>query len=173
MSPIYRLSKEESEKMEKRGIDYDLDACLEYNPQDFTIFDIEKVLAIYEGEHDEEDWRWVIKVNKECAAKNGGRFVFLQGGCDYTGWDCQSWASSQFTKTAKAAAKLALGELKLGKSSPVDAGLGHMLNIMSGTYTKNFRAVYDSLMTQLASNKKKTWREAKDDEFGTKSLPKL
>ena len=71
---------------EARGIDWDLVACLQYNAQDgFTVADIAKVLAVVEGENDGADWRWVLRLND-------GRFVFLQGGCDYTGWDCQSSA---------------------------------------------------------------------------------
>lgn len=81
------LSDEQKERLEKIGVDYDLHACIEYNPQAFDLQDIERVVAVFEGKHDEEDWRWVIKVTPECAKKNGGRFVFLQGGCDYTGWD--------------------------------------------------------------------------------------
>ena len=65
----------------KRGIDYDLHACLEYNPQEtFTVLDIKEVRAVYEGCNDERDWRWVLELHDS-------RFVFLQGGCDYTGWD--------------------------------------------------------------------------------------
>lgn len=65
----------------QRGIDYDLAACLNYNPQDtFGIDDIAEVLAVVEGENEVDDWRWVLRLTDE-------RFMFLQGGCDYTGWD--------------------------------------------------------------------------------------
>lgn len=169
----WNLDKNEQDKLAKAGVDYSLQSCLEYNSQPFNLLDIEKVVAVWEGENDGDDWRWVIKVTKECATKNGGRFVFLQGGCDYTGWDCQSWATSQFTKTAKKAAELALGGVKLGDSQPFNAGMGHMLNILSGTYDNNFRDVYNSLMEQISSTKKKTWRENKDEELGTSNLPKI
>ena len=167
------LSQEEQSKLDARGIDYDLRDCLEYNPQKFTIFDIEKVLAVWTGEHDGDDWRWVIKVNKDCAKTNGGRFVFLQGGCDYTGWDCQSWATHQFAKTALKAAYFALGDVQVGESQPFQAGLGHMLKLLSGTYNENFKKVYDNLVEQLKSSKKKTWHEAKDEELNTKDVPKI
>jgi len=167
------LPKEEQDKIEAKGIDYDLRACLEYNPQKFTMFDIEKVLAVWTGEHDGDDWRWVIKVNKDCSKANGGRYVFVQGGCDYTGWDCQSWATSQFTKTPQSAAKLALGDVQIGESQPFQAGLGHMLNILSGSYDENFKKVYESLTSQLKSSKKKTFHEEKDDELGASGLPKI
>lgn len=66
---------------------YDLPACLEYNPQSFTFDDVEEVLAVYEGEKDGEDWRWIIRLTDQT-------FRALEGGCDYTGWDCRSQAES-------------------------------------------------------------------------------
>lgn len=148
MVSTYNFSKEKQAEFEAAGIDYDLSACLEYNPQSFDITDIEKVLAVFEGERDGRDWCWVIKVTKKCAEKNGGRFVFLRGGCDFTGWDCQSSADSKFAKTAKQAAGFAKSEDEDGE-------------------------VYNSLVGQLKSSKSKTWRESKDEEFGVKGLPKI
>ena len=144
---------ENQKAFEEKGVDYDLSACLEYNPQSFTVLDIEKVLAVWEGERDEEDWRWVIKVNKQCADKNGGRFVFLQGGCDYTGWDCQSSADSKFAKTANQAAKFSTSGMRWNNEKDEE--------------------VYKSLANQLKSKKSKTWREDKDVELNTKDIPKI
>lgn len=142
--------------------DYDLEACLESNYQKSFVFtDIAEVLAVWEGQNDGDDWRWVLKLND-------GRFFFLQGGCDYTGWDCQSWAMSQAAESAEAAANLATGEdLKLveGQKTPYDAGLGHMLNMLSGSYTDNFETVRDSLLRQVREGKDKTWRETKGQEL--------
>lgn len=68
-----------------RGIDYDLTACLENNPQDnFELNDIVRVLAVWEGEHDGDHWRWIIETKTN--------YLYLNGWCDYTGWDCQSGA---------------------------------------------------------------------------------
>lgn len=147
-----------------KGLDYDLCACLEYNPQSFTAEDIAHVLAVWEGENDGDDWRWVI-------ALNDGRFAFLQGGCDYTGWDCQSWATSVFDDTPEAAAKRALGDVSVEDSHPSDAGMGHMLNILSGNYMENAQEVYKSLMDQLSSEKVKTWRERMDKDMLNDSTP--
>ena len=141
------------------GIDYDLYSCLKYHPQPFTLDEIKKVLAVHEGENDGDDWRWVLSLKD-------GRFAFLQGGCDYTGWDCQSWATSQFADTPENAARFALGDFPLGDSSPANAGLGHMLDMIGGTYADNFQAVYASLMSQLQSGKSETWREKTDREMG-------
>ena len=173
MSNYYELPKEEQERLKIAGVDYSICGCLEYNAQNFDVTDIEKVVAVWEGENDGDDWRWVLKVTKDCAEKNGGRYVFLQGGCDYTGWDCRSWATSQFTKTALKAARLSLGDVKLGSSSPVDAGLGHMLGILGGGYGENMQQVFESLVSQIKSSKNKTWHETKDEELGTSSLPKI
>lgn len=145
-------------------IDYDLRACLEYNPQDgFTVEDIENVLAVWEGHNDGDDWRWILKLKD-------GRFVFLQGGCDYTGWDCQSWATSEFADTAENAARFALGDVSIDADHhPSNAGIGHMLNIMSGEYMNNAGDVYKSLLEQIANGKNETWREKTDRDFGVQS----
>ena len=64
----------------ERGIDRDLFCCLEYSPQEFVVDDIKEVLAVHEGMNDEDDWHWVLRLND-------GRYAYLGGGCDYTGWD--------------------------------------------------------------------------------------
>ena len=157
----YDASKDERDDFEWRGIDYDLVACLENNSQEYTIKDIEKVLAVYEGENDGEDWRWILQLKD-------GRFVFLQGGCDYTGWDCQSWAGSTFTENAEEAAKEAIeGEVPVtADNSPLNAGLGHILALMTGEYNENGQQVFISLATQLEKGKEDTWRQKMDKDFG-------
>lgn len=162
-----------AEKAKEVGIDYDLSGCIEYNDTGLDLVDFKKVMAVWVGEHDGDDWRWIIKLTSEAKKKYGYGFVFIQGGCDYTGWDCQSWATKSFAKTSLLAAKFALGNVPLENSSPVDAGLGHMLNILSGGYGDNFKNVYDSLMKQLKSSKSKTWREGKDEELNVGGLDKV
>lgn len=68
-------------------IDYDLSACLECNPQSFYEDDIEAALAVWEGERDGDAWRWILRLKD-------GRTMFLKGACNYTGWECKSWARS-------------------------------------------------------------------------------
>ncbi len=46
--------------------------------------DITEVVAMWEGANDEDDWCWIVRLND-------GKHVFLRGGCDYTGWDCQAY----------------------------------------------------------------------------------
>jgi len=116
----------------QRGIDYDLSACLEYNPQpSFTVDDIERVLAVFEGTNDETDWRWIILLKDN-------RFAALQGGCDYTGWDCQSWADSTIYTT-------------------VAEALSHF---------KDQKDIWNSFIIQLLSNKTLTWHERTGKELG-------
>ena len=139
---------DDPEYWDERGVDYDLLACLEYNPQpDFTALNIEKVMAVYEGEHDEEDWIWIIQLRDEAG------YVFLQGGCDYTGWDCQSDAISLVADTPIAA--LEAGMVMVNQEWTIHG----MPTIYMDRYTV--------LMLQLKTgDKAKTWREIMDKKFG-------
>jgi hypothetical protein len=72
----YDLSEERQD-----ALGYDYMACLEYNPQtEITVETTDRILAVWEGENDGDDWRWVVR-------RTDGKFVYVQGGCDYTGWD--------------------------------------------------------------------------------------
>lgn len=63
----------------------DLKYAMEYNNLAFAFEDINVVRAYALGERDSMDnWQWVVKLNNGC-------HYFVEGGCDYTGWDCQSW----------------------------------------------------------------------------------
>lgn len=160
----------DSKEMEKRGIDYDLGACLEYNGQGaFQLSDIEKVLAVVEGERDGADWHWILKLK---APVNKMRYVYLVGGCDYTGWDCQSWATHKFAKTPLQAAKLMITKnVPITRNQPFQAGLGHMLNLLSGEYTSGDQEKYESIVNQLKDKKSKTWREENDKGVPVVDLP--
>jgi hypothetical protein len=83
-----------------RGIDHDLRSCLAYNDQgEWNEGNIDRVLAVWEGENDGDDWRWVIRLLD-------GRHLLLRGGCDYTGWDCVSHAETVWAYSAEHAAML-------------------------------------------------------------------
>lgn len=90
---------------------YDLEACLRYNPQPFAKDDVEGILAVVEGENDERPWWWILSLTD-------GRFAMLTGSCDYTGWDCQSGASSEFAATPEEAVDLARNHPDDDWSSP-------------------------------------------------------
>lgn len=155
------------EEFDSRKIDYDLVACLEYNDQkNFSVHDIEKVLAVHEGENDGEDWHWILEL------KNG-KFVYLRGGCDYTGWDCQSWASSQICDSVEDCLNI-LKDLSLPvteKNTPANAGMGHMIRLLFGDYTAKDNEIYLELEEQLKTKKKLTWREETKNDFP--DLPKI
>lgn len=152
---------DDTKKYNARGIDYDLHACLEYNGQpEFGVDDIQQVLAVWNGANDEADWRWVVKLGRR-------KYAFIQGGCDYTGWDCQSWATSAITTTPLKAARFALGEkLTLTGPGPEAGGFGKLISLLGGTYMQDAAEVYQDLVKQIKSRKQETWREKKDKEFG-------
>lgn len=129
----YNLTDEQAARM---NVDYDFCACLEYNPQPFNLFDVDRVLAVVEGERVLKDWHWVVLLRD-------GRFVYLQGGCDYTGWDCQSSADCEFYDSGEQAAKGSVGRSQ-----------------------ENTPETQASLLSQIESGKQETWRESKDKEFG-------
>ena len=67
----------------------DIGYALERNPQDLvTKEDIDVIVAEVCGENDGANWYWVVK------RKSDKKYIYVSGGCDYSGWDCQSLASS-------------------------------------------------------------------------------
>lgn len=51
--------------------------------ESFEREDVTEIVAMSEGENDEEDW--LI-----CGKLKDGRYFSIEAGCDYTGWDCQA-----------------------------------------------------------------------------------
>ncbi len=45
--------------------------------------DVARVIATSDGENDGASWLGLFELND-------GRIAYLEAGCDYTGWDCQS-----------------------------------------------------------------------------------
>lgn len=39
-------------------------------------------VAVIHGENDGACWHWLVKTDSN-------RFMYITGGCDYTGWDCR------------------------------------------------------------------------------------
>lgn len=137
MTNYYSHEKEYAD----RGIDYDLFACLNYNRQDgFDVDSIQKVLAVTESFNEGPDWHWILLLKD-------GRFVYLQGGCDYTGWDCQSSAISWI-------------------ESDMASVLAHCDNNDRYEGETENRECKIELARQLMNVKSETWREQKDKEFG-------
>lgn len=64
----------------------DLRYGMECNPHpngEISYKDIDEIVAAIPGMNDEADWHWVVKTQDN-------KFWYIYGGCDYTGWDCQS-----------------------------------------------------------------------------------
>ena len=117
----------------------DLRDCLGYNPQDeFTYDDIFGVLAVFEGMNDGPDWHWIVKLRT-------GEDYYLRGGCDYTGWDCQSWANS----------------VLLSEENPLKRAMA-LLDDRDSVDEE----VCESLARQILDGVDETWREMKNKEFG-------
>jgi len=53
--------------------------------------DVKEIIAAVNGENDGEEWIGVFLLND-------GRYLIAQGGCDYTGWDCQAGNSMTVAK---------------------------------------------------------------------------
>lgn len=69
-----------------------LSYAIRYNENHHESEVVKLVLEI-EGENDGPDWHWIVQLEN-------GRFAYGWGGCDYTGWDCQSsinWKDSRAT----------------------------------------------------------------------------
>lgn len=124
-------------------LDYDLGACLEYNPQDgITSESITIVVAVVEGEPDGAPYSWLVAIDD--------RFAWIHGGCDYTGWDCQSWAESGFDDTA----------------------IGAILNLdtyMQTNGAENSAATVSLIRQWHTGQKAETWREKTNREMGVNS----
>lgn len=63
-------------------VDSDLQGAFMYNSARPSS-PIVEILATVDGCNDYADWHWL-------AMLESGRFAYITGGCDYTGWDCQS-----------------------------------------------------------------------------------
>lgn len=90
-----------SEKFDTTKSNWDSDDigyALEYNPQkNLSKSDIDVIVAEVTGENDGAHWYWIIQ-------RKDGKFQYITGGCDYTGWDCQSHAdASELFETAEEA----------------------------------------------------------------------
>lgn len=99
---------------EDRRIDSDLRTNCAYNlgGDKFRLEDVAYVLASVMGENDGPEYFWL------CAMKDH-TYAVVSGGCDYTGWDCQSSGEAEIyptMATALAALPLEDGNRKISGS---------------------------------------------------------
>lgn len=65
------------------GIRNELRYAMECNAGDIKYTDIKQILGCVCGENDDRSWHWLVETTD-------GKLWYVSGGCDYTGWDCQS-----------------------------------------------------------------------------------
>ena len=65
---------------------YDLYAALAYNDVEVSAKP-KKIHLELTGENDGAEWHWLVELEN-------GSFAYIHGGCDYTGWGCQSSAEA-------------------------------------------------------------------------------
>lgn len=91
----------------------DIRRALSYNGQEVLKYeDIAGLLAEAPGHNDEDEWYWVGQLKD-------GRFFAAVGGCDYTGWDCQShlnsWVHANLSEVLKDMVLSDSGKLHVAK----------------------------------------------------------
>lgn len=74
-----------TEKYNKEDGGDDISYAFEYNGLEDKLKEINVIVAEVCGENDGVDWYWILQMKD-------GTFANASGGCDYTGWDCQSSA---------------------------------------------------------------------------------
>lgn len=83
-----------------RKPDSDLEALFsEGHGGELKISDIHNVLAEVPGGADGSNWFWIVEL---C----DGRFAYITGGCDYSGWGCRDWGETKIAGTVKEAIEL-------------------------------------------------------------------
>lgn len=87
----------ENEAIERR-IDYDLSACCEHNDVGggFRLEDVAYVLAALMGEREGPSYHWIV-------AMKDHTYAYITGGCDYTGWDCNSNGGAEIVPSLREA----------------------------------------------------------------------
>lgn len=79
-------------KLEKRFPNedvYNLCSALGENAVSWPDGELLDIKLLVQGENEGPDWVWAVKIHNETLRET--KIFIGQGGCDYTGWDCQSW----------------------------------------------------------------------------------
>lgn len=63
-----------------------------WKPKAYKRSDVAEIIAIEDGDRDGPQWIGVFKMRD-------GRYLFVEAGCDYTGWDCQSGGTGWMSPT--------------------------------------------------------------------------
>ena len=79
----------------------DIKYAFDHNGLGAHLENLDVIVAEVCGENDDYGWHWILQMKD-------GMFRYAEGGCDYTGWDCQSYATiSDPVKTIEEALELA------------------------------------------------------------------
>jgi hypothetical protein len=70
--------------------------------------DVKEIIAAVNGENDGEEWIGVFLLND-------GRYLIAQGGCCYTGWDCQAGNSMSVAKNMEDVLRYGLTDQEKGR----------------------------------------------------------
>lgn len=84
---------------ELSNTDPDLRSALSCNSLGQNIERIAKVVVSLDDGTDETNWHWIVQLVD-------GKFAYVSGGHDYTGWDCQSDCDWEDAETFDDAMKL-------------------------------------------------------------------
>jgi len=76
----------------------DLKYGAKYN--NVRIDDVDEIVLEITGRNEGPDWHWIVR-------RCDGGYAYIVGGCDYTGWDCQSSMDRHDADTLEAAILLA------------------------------------------------------------------
>jgi hypothetical protein len=80
-----------------------------------NVAEIDGIVLQITGENDVSDWHWIVKMKD-------GSFGYGHGGCDYTGWDCQSSFDWHPAATAFEAIQLADEQIRMEFEQMVESG---------------------------------------------------
>lgn len=71
---------------QRTELGYDLVAACHHNDVDLPAYP-KRIALELTGENDGAEWHWIVELQD-------GTWAYVHGGCDYTGWDCQSSAEA-------------------------------------------------------------------------------
>ncbi len=75
-----------TEKFNSQEYGDDIRSAFDHNSLSAELGLIDVIVAEVCGENDGYSWYWILQMRD-------GSFANAEGGCDYTGWDCQSHTS--------------------------------------------------------------------------------
>lgn len=110
-----------------KSVGSDLAAAVNYNMCEVTLSDLAgaSVALTLEGENDGADWHWLVELAD-------GRWAYINGGCDYTGWDCQSSCDAHIADSRAEAMKLCPEAVRAEYEAMDAAGETERDNTVSG-----------------------------------------